>query len=299
MRCLLLTALFASLTAPAAADLRDVVLSRDGDTVWVQLVFEEQPAGAEIIEENGRLAVAITGTQALPRRFETAGNDVLRGLVLSPLDGQVRADLELGAAWSQARARVEDNRVIVRLSGIADALEAETVPPAMLTTASGEPSTVSAAGEAVPADSPADDSPVAANAAHEAEVADGAPVTLTPDTGVEAEAESALTAAAGASHAACTAADARIADDPWDLDAMIVQAECARSDGNGAEAAELLERVTAMDPERFSALLMLAEIEAEGGSREEARVLYEMAAQVARTDGQAAAAMARLRALQD
>ena len=80
---------------------------------------------------------------------------------------------------------------------------------------------------------------------------------------------------------------------------MIVQAECARSNGNADEAAALLERVTAMDPERFSALLMLAEIQSERGDRDAARALYEMAAQAARTDGEAAAAMARMRALAD
>lgn len=304
MRCVSALALAFALSAPASADLRDVVLSRDGETAWIQLVFDEAPSGAELIADQGGLAVTFHAPGIVPPAIETAASDLVRAIRFSDFDGQTRADFELAVAWSEARVRVEGDRVIVRLSGLS--ASGDGLPASHLTTpeAVAEP-----AGGDVPA---ADDPPAGPGhgAGDETESdtpdpghvtntetdthAPGDPADLTQD-GEHGSDPAVLTAAGDA----CGQADARIVDDPWDLDAMIVQAECARSDGNAGEAAALLERVTAMDPERFSALLMLAEIETENGDRAAARALYEMAAQAARTDGEAAAAMARMRALTD
>lgn len=299
MRCVSALVLAFTLSAPASADLRDVVLSRDGETAWIQLVFDAAPSGAELLADQGGLAVMFSAPGIVPPAIETATGDVVRAIRFTDFDGQTRADFELAVAWSEARVRVEGDRVIVRLSGVS--VSGDGLPASHLTTPA-------AADEPVAADAPStgapqggaghDGGPVSpdpnhgADAAAPAEIPAG-PADLTPDV-----ANSATPSAAVASNA-CAEADARIVDDLWDLDAMIVQAECARSDGNAGEAAALLERVTAMDPERFSALLMLAEIETESGNRDAARALYEMAAQAARTDGEAAAAMARMRALAD
>ena len=299
MRCVCSLALAFALSAPASADLRDVVLSRDGDTAWIQLVFDTPPSGGELLTEEGGLAVVFDAPGIVPPAIETAEGDVLRAIRFSDFDGQTRADFELAVAWTEARVRVEGDRVIVRLTGLATS--GDGLPASHLTTPvdAGEPAVTDVAstgslhgatgheGEAV---SPETD--LEADAAVPADAPAG-PANLTPE-----DANGATPSAAVAGNA-CAEADARIIDDPWDLDAMIVQAECARSDGNATEAAALLERVTAMDPERFSALLMLAEIQNERGDRDAARALYEMAAQAARTDGEAAAAMARMRALAD
>lgn len=304
MRCVSALALAFSVCASASADLRDVVLSRDGATAWIQLVFDEAPSGAELIADQGGLAVMFNTPGLVPPAIETAASDLVRAIRFSDFDGQTRADFDLSVAWSEARVRVEGDRVIVRLSGLA--ASGEGLPVSHLTTPE-------AVVEPAGGDIPTADDPQAGSVhdgGHDAGVetpdpdhatdaetdihAPGDPAELTPDS-EHGSGPAVLTAAGDA----CAQADARIIDDPWDLDAMIVQAECARSDGNAGEAAALLERVTAMDPERFSALLMLAEIETENGDRAAARALYEMAAQAARTDGEAAAAMARMRALGD
>ncbi|MCF8880555.1 tetratricopeptide repeat protein [Hyphobacterium sp. SN044] len=299
MRCVFALALVFALSAPVSADLRDVVLSRDGDTAWIQLVFDEAPSHGELLAEQGGLAVAFTAPGIVPPAIEAAEGDVLRAIQFSDFDGQTRADFDLAVAWTEARVRVEGDRVIVRLSGVS--ASGDGLPASHLTTPA-------AAGEPAAADEPSTGAPhggagldgdaVTPDTDHEAEAAVAAdipagPAELTPE---DANGTTPPAAVAGD---ACAEADARIVDDPWDLDAMIVQAECARSNGNADEAAALLERVTAMDPERFSALLMLAEIQSERGDRDAARALYEMAAQAARTDGEAAAAMARMRALAD
>ena len=304
MRCVLTLALAFALSAPASADLRDVVLSRNGETAWIQLVFDEAPSGGELLAEEGGLAVMFDAPGMVPPAIETAEGDVLRAIRFSDIDGQTRADFDLAVAWSEARVRVEGDRVIVRLSGLAasgDGLPVShlTTPEAVVEPAGGdipaadEPQAGSgyATGDETGSDTP---DPDHATDAHTDFDGPGHPDDLTPDS-EHGSNPAVLTAV----NDACAQADARIIDDPWDLDAMIIQAECARSNGNAGEAAALLERVTAMDPERFSALLMLAEIESERGDRDAARALYEVAAQAARTDGEAAAAMARMRALAD
>ncbi|MEN0652767.1 MULTISPECIES: tetratricopeptide repeat protein [Hyphobacterium] len=277
MRCVSALAILFALAAPASADLRDVVLSRDGETAWIQLVFDAAPSDGDVLTEPGGLAVVFSAPGIMPPAVETASGDVVRAIRFSDQDGRIRAEFDLAVAWTDARLRIEGNRIIVRLSGLA--ASGDELPASHLTTpqAGGvapDAQSGTAAESETPDPVPGTDIPIAT-------VEDGRPAELTPGGD------------------ACDEADARIIDDPWDLDAMIVQAECARSDGNAAEAAALLERVTAMDPERFSALLMLAEIEAESGDRDAARAFYEMAAQAARTDGEAAAAMARMRALSD
>lgn len=299
MRCVSALALAFALSAPVSADLRDVVLSRDGDTAWIQLVFDEAPSHGDLIEEEGGLAVMFTAPGIVPPAIETASGDVVRAIRFSDFDGQIRADFDLAVAWTDARVRVEGDRVIVRLTGLG--ASGDGLPASHLTSpdAAVEPAAADVPSTGAPQDGAGHDGEaVTPDTDHDADAAvpgeiHAGPANLTPE-----DANGAAPAAAVAGNA-CAEADARIIDDPWDLDAMIVQAECARSDGNASEAAALLERVTAMDPERFSALLMLAEIQSERGNRDAARALYEMAAQAARTDGEAAAAMARMRALAD
>jgi hypothetical protein len=299
MRCVSALALVLALSAPVSADLRDVVLSRDGETAWIQLVFDEAPSHGELIAEQGGLAVMFTAPGIVPPVIETAEGDVVRAIRFSDFDGQTRADFELAVAWSEARVRVEGDRVVVRLSGLGTS--GEGLPASHLTTpaAGAEPASAEELSTGAPqGGSRHEDEAVTPETDPEADAAVTADEPAGPDDLTPDDANGATPSAAAAGNA-CAAADARIVDDPWDLDAMIVQAECVRSNGNAGEAAALLERVTAMDPERFSALLMLAEIESERGDRDAARALYEMAAQAARTDGEAAAAMARMRALAD
>ncbi|WP_394693982.1 type IV pilus biogenesis/stability protein PilW [Hyphobacterium sp.] len=96
---------------------------------------------------------------------------------------------------------------------------------------------------------------------------------------------------------ACEAAAAAVETDPWDIDALTRHAECLLDEGQADQAAVLLERVIAFEPGRFDAVIALAEAHAARGDLDAARALYEQAASVAATDGQAVAARARAREL--
>jgi len=95
----------------------------------------------------------------------------------------------------------------------------------------------------------------------------------------------------------CLHAAAAVESDPWDIDALTRHAECLLDDGQAEEATVLLERVIAFEPGRFDAVIALAEAHAARGDVDAARALYEQAANVAATDGQAVAARARAREL--
>jgi len=75
-------------------------------------------------------------------------------------------------------------------------------------------------------------------------------------------------------------------------------AQCHVGEGRPGEARPHLERVLAFEPARFDAAILLAEVAQSEGATDEARALYDQAASSARTDGQAAAARARGRALE-
>ena len=96
---------------------------------------------------------------------------------------------------------------------------------------------------------------------------------------------------------ACDQAAALMESDPWDIDALTRHAVCLLDDGQAEEATVLLERVIAFEPGRFDAVIALAEAHAARGNIESARALYEQAANVAATDGQAVAARALAREL--
>lgn len=307
MRGLLILASSLVFASPAVAEIRDVVLSQDEDTAWVQIEFDSEPATAEWEAVPGGIAVTVSGVTADVERVEPVSNSIISHIAFERGDAGLYATLTFQPGWQAGRVHVDGHRLIVRatgreeapVSGVNAAAPARLVTPATLTTTGGSPggapegmNTDSAPSAPVPSDTEAGDPDITRS---DQAVSDGGggPDILTPSGGADAATVSAPDAAA------CRNAGMRVADDPWDLDALIIQAGCARANGDAAQATELLERVTAMDPGRFSALLSLAEIEAEAGNRAEARALYELAVRSARTDGEAGAAMARARALAD
>lgn len=313
MRCLLILSSSLVLSAPAAGEIRDIILSQDGGVAWIQLEFDTTPTAAEWDEATGTLAVTVSGVTAGTQRVEPVSNTVMSQIAFETGDAGLRAVFTLEPGWQGSRVHIDGHRVIVRVSGDGRtpmtganaAADAQLVSPDTLTM------TPAQTAEAPEADAPPADTGrlAATNLLPEDEALpagpDG-PGNGAPDTGTGADdavsadlTDAAAATRSAAATSACREADEQVTDDPWDLDALIVQAGCARANGDSEQALALLERVTAMDPERFTALLMLAEVEAESGNRSEARALYELAARNARTDGEAGAAMARARALAD
>jgi len=118
-----------------------------------------------------------------------------------------------------------------------------------------------------------------------------------PDANSATDAQLAESPVSATDADACLDAASAVETDPWDIDALTRHAECLLDEGQADEAVVLLERVIAFEPGRFDAVIALAEAHAARGDPDSARALYEQAASVAVTDGQAVAARARAREL--
>lgn len=92
----------------------------------------------------------------------------------------------------------------------------------------------------------------------------------------------------------CDATAAAVQQSPWDLDALTRHADCLAGLGPDARenAAGLYERVLAFEPTHFQAAIGLARIREAQGRGQEAAELFERAASMALTDGEALAARA-------
>ncbi|WP_421785665.1 tetratricopeptide repeat protein [Hyphobacterium sp.] len=128
---------------------------------------------------------------------------------------------------------------------------------------------------------------VAEAAASEAE---SAPIVL---------AETASVSRPDSGEAECIAAATALDIDMWNIDALTTHAGCLVDEDRTADAIPLLERVIAFEPGRFDAVIALAEANERLGNVAQAQALYEQAAAVAATDGQAVAARARARRLEN
>ena len=85
----------------------------------------------------------------------------------------------------------------------------------------------------------------------------------------------------------CPDSATRLADAPWDLNLLSTHADCLVSMGDSEGAVALYQRVLAFDPRHFQAALGLARILSDQGDHQAAAELFDTAASVARTDGQA------------
>lgn len=97
----------------------------------------------------------------------------------------------------------------------------------------------------------------------------------------------------------CSNAALAIESDPWNIDALTIHGQCLIEAENAAQAIVHLERVVAFEPGRFSAVMALGEAREHLGETSAAIALYEQAAGIAATDGEAVAARARARRLQN
>lgn len=263
-------------SAFAAADITDLRELDSSGQAAIFIGFDDAP---ELLSSriNGRvIELELAGQRTGSRRIEAAGGQWIRAIEAVPSEtGQlIRIELPYGADGLEILPTESGYRLSWHaISAEGGRVEtADTAPVDMSEVPAGDVTSAIALPEGAPADS------------------------------VERQAETIGTAAAsGASLAAdpCTQAASAVDADPWDIDALTRHAECLLDAGQADEATILLERVIAFEPGRFDAVIALAEAHAAQGDVDAARALYEQAANVAATDGQAIAARARARDLED
>ena len=263
-------------SAVAAADITELRELDSSGQAAIFIGFDDAP---ELLSSriNGRsIELELAGQRAGSRRIEAAGGQWIRAIEAVPSEtGQlIRIELPAGADGLEILPTESGYRLswhsISAEGGREDT--ADTVLADMSEVPAGGVTSANALPEGAPTDS------------------------------VERQAETIGTAAAsGTSLAAdpCTQAASAVETDPWDIDALTRHAECLLGAGQADEATILLERVIAFEPGRFDAVIALAEAHAAQGDVDAARALYEQAANVAATDGQAIAARARARDLED
>lgn len=95
----------------------------------------------------------------------------------------------------------------------------------------------------------------------------------------------------------CTEVAAQVDADPWDDENLMEHAACRARAGYVDEAASIYQQMLAFNPENATAALALADIRLSQGDEEAARELFDQAAMYARSDAEAARAMALQREL--
>ncbi|GJL98229.1 MAG: hypothetical protein DHS20C06_20460 [Hyphobacterium sp.] len=267
--------LFAGVFLPTSgvADIRDLRDLSDGNDAALFIGFDSVPEllsthiGDRLIE----LEFA-GGDQLRPRRIEAVTGQTISALEIVPTDTARKLRIELPANADGFEIAPTETGYLLRWrvvgSASTGAMAASETPPQT--------------------DRVTDTNNIHTDLSAAAELATGS------DAGA---ADSASRPVALGLVDGCGAAQTAVEIDPWDIDALAVHSECLLENGDATQAIVLLERVIAFEPGRFDAVLTLAEAHEAQGDLDAARGLYEQAATVAATDGQAVAARARARAL--
>ena len=285
MRNLILSMLIGlSLSAIAHAEMRDIRILGTPEGVVLGISFDEEPLAITVTPDETGARVLVEGVTSQGIMLSPMRNDVVSQIEVTPIEGGVIVQLWALQNWSDIIAQIEGR------SGLVTIMTDDA--PIMANTAN-IPSEIIPPQEmeeiAVPSQTP----PVP-DVAADVEVA--APVESAPTAGDVADNDD-MAAVSPAASTGCVSQADTVAMSPWDLDALTALAQCHVDDNRPLEARPHLERVLAFEPGRFDAAILLAEVAEGEGAIDEARALYDQAAGSARSDGQAAAARARGRAL--
>ena len=285
MRNLILSMLIGlSLSTIAHAEMRDIRILGTPEGVVLGISFDEEPLAITVTPDETGARVLVEGVTSQGIMLSPMRNDVVSQIEVTPIEGGVIVQLWALQNWSDIIAQIEGR------SGLVTIMTDDA--PIMANTAN-IPSEIIPPQEmeeiAVPSQTP----PMP-DAAADVEVA--APVESAPTAGDVADNDD-MAAVSPAASTGCVSQADTVAMSPWDLDALTALAQCHVDDNRPSEARPHLERVLAFEPGRFDAAILLAEVAEGEGAIDEARALYDQAAGSARSDGQAAAARARGRAL--
>lgn len=251
------------LASPAQAQLTDARLGGSGPARELWLAFDSQPEAVRAVEGPDGRIFEIDGVSSPARVIDVAISGALERIALAPEDADT-VRLTLTGALLDPHAQLRQGGVLIRFEA------AEPVQEA--------PAEVAQAPTRAPRERGREDSspvPPQADAPPGAEVR--------PDE------------AAGP----CAQTQARIAQSPWDLDALTDHAACLTEDGLTDQAIGLYERVLAFEPGHYAAAMGLARLREARGQNEAARDLFLEAARNARTDGEALQARAAARRMEE
>lgn len=288
--------------APLRADLIDIQLQETADGGILAIRFTQSPRSVTVTPDASGAAILFEGIEATPRELQPVTNSLLGRITVTRLAQGVVVRLDhAGSGWSDIEAVQAPDGALIRIirGNAADSL---VIPPSQLLTVMDSPASPTVRVDGDVAGDPSADS---ASASLEPDNGEGVSAEEPGDTAMTASppsqdtqvSDAAAQPGASAPSAGCTETGAAVEADSWNLDALTAHAACLEQQGQYAEARPLLERVLAFEPARYEAALMLAQITEASGDSNAALVLYEQAAEVARTDGQAAAARARARAI--
>lgn len=260
----------------AQAELRDVALLQETGRTQLWLSFDAQPEAVSILPGEA-LVLTVDGVPSeAPRQIEPAVRGPVSALTLTPASDGV--SISITGAFSGGEAEVRQGGVLVTLLNVTGVSAPIRRAPPRTPVAEQTPAAppAQAAQAEVSAGSPDHDASDHADESSEMpaqESSSGDPVALSED-GVMDE-------------SVCPDSAARLSDAPWDLNLLSTHADCLVSVGDSEGAVALYQRVLAFDPRHFQAALGLARILSDQGDHQAAAELFDTAASVARTDGQA------------
>lgn len=276
IRVLTASALAAMTCSAAQAELRDVSLLQETGRTQLWLSFDAQPQAVSILPGE-ELVLTVDGVSSEePRLIEPAVRGPVSALTLTPAPDGV--SISVTGAFSGGEVEVRQGGVLVTLlnvTGVSAPIRrapprthvAEQTPATQ--PAQAEPAEVSAGSSDHDASAHAEDSPEMSAR----EPSSSGPVSLSGDVVMD--------------ESVCPDSAARLSDAPWDLNLLSTHADCLVSVGDSEGAVALYQRVLAFDPRHFQAALGLARILSDQGDHQAAAELFDTAASVARTDGQA------------
>jgi Tetratricopeptide repeat len=285
MRNLILSMLIGlSLSTIAYAEMRDIRILGTPEGVVLGISFDEEPLAITVTPDETGARLLVEGVTSQGIMLSPMRNDVVSQIEVTPIEGGVIVQLWALQNWSAITGQIEGRSGLVTIMTDGAPIMANTADPADEIIPPQEMAEI-----AVPSQTP----PVP-DVAADVEVA--APVESAPTAGDVADNDD-MAAVSPAASTGCASQADTVAMSPWDLDALTALAQCHVDDNRPSEARPHLERVLAFEPGRFDAAILLAEVAEREGAIDEARALYDQAAGSARSDGQAAAARARGRAL--
>jgi tetratricopeptide (TPR) repeat protein len=249
---------------PEPAAITDAWLASAGEgsaDLW--LALDGQPLAMTSSSRGGALELELAGFACEARQIlPPAGRPLTR--LHTARSGEGGCTLVLEGQWSGAHAFLGEGGILVSLEGVA-------LAPAPLSPVAGAAAARAASDTGMAA---SDDA---------ARAADAAPAT-------RADAAAAPPTSLAAAGGVCEQSGSRLEDTPWDLNAMSAHGDCLAGADRTGDAITLYERVLAFEPGHYGAALGLARLRAAQGDTAAAAELFRVAADSARTDGEALAA---------
>ncbi|WP_420431148.1 tetratricopeptide repeat protein [Hyphobacterium sp.] len=262
-------------SAFAGADIVDVRELGDAQQPDIFIAFDRAPELLETRLDGRVLELEIAAVPESTRRILPAGNAWITSIETQAVDNRQVVRLELTRGASNLSVARTHSGLRLSWTPADDALSRELTA----NEAPVEPANITAATTI----------PISENTVTVEASTETAPELLMETEGAAQPSDT--------NQADCEAATAALEVDSWNIDALMVHAGCLMAQGAPADAIPLLERVVAFEPGRFDAVIALAEANETLGDVVSAHALYEQAATVAATDGQAVAARARARRL--